>query len=124
MEILEFVKSRTITQITELPDFQYYHMSEWLFNVNSAIFQLYHGENKLIFNEMMMMSALFSLGTLVSSTNKTKDYKIDICCFSAKHAALKERAKTGWLGIRIMCPSGATCLSADCCFSELALCKS
>ena len=30
-----------------------------------------------------------------------------------------ERTKTGWLGIRIMCPSGATCLSADCCFSEL-----
>jgi len=26
-----------------------------LFNTNSAIFQLYHGENKLIFNEMMMM---------------------------------------------------------------------
>jgi hypothetical protein len=25
------------------------------------------------------------------------------------------------LGIRIMCPSGATCLPADCCFSELAL---
>jgi len=31
------------------------------------------------------------------------------------------RAKTGWLGIRIMCTSGATCLTADCCFSELAL---
>jgi hypothetical protein len=30
-----------------------------------------------------------------------------------------ERSKTGWLGIRIM--SGATCQSADCCFSELAL---
>jgi len=29
--------------------------------------------------------------------------------------------KMGWLGIRIMCHSGATCLSADCCFSELAL---
>jgi hypothetical protein len=27
-----------------------------LFNANSAIFQLYHGENKLIFNEMMMQS--------------------------------------------------------------------
>jgi hypothetical protein len=28
-------------------------VSEWLlFNANSAIFQLYHGENKLIFNEM------------------------------------------------------------------------
>ena len=28
-------------------------MSEWLlFNINSAIFQLYHGENKVIFNEI------------------------------------------------------------------------
>jgi hypothetical protein len=34
---------------------------------------------------------------------------------------LKKRAKTGWLGLRIMCPSGATCLPADCCFSEVAL---
>jgi hypothetical protein len=35
-------------------------VSEWLLlNANSAIFQLYHGENKLIFNEMMMMSALY-----------------------------------------------------------------
>ena len=34
-------------------------MSELLlFNSNSAIFQLYYGENKLIFNEMMMRSAL------------------------------------------------------------------
>ena len=32
-----------------------------------------------------------------------------------------ERAKTGWLGIRIMCPSGALCLPADSCFSELVL---
>jgi hypothetical protein len=32
-----------------------------------------------------------------------------------------ERAKTGLLGIRIMCQSGATCLSADCCFYDLAL---
>ena len=35
-------------------------MSEWvLFNANSAIFQLLHGENKLIFNEMMMMSDFY-----------------------------------------------------------------
>ena len=35
-------------------------VSDWLlFNANSAIFQLYHGENKLIFNEMMMGSALY-----------------------------------------------------------------
>ena len=32
----------------------------------------------------------------------------------------RERATTGWLGIRIICPSRATCQSADCCFSELA----
>jgi hypothetical protein len=34
---------------------------------------------------------------------------------------LGEKAESGWLGIRIMCQSGATCLTADCCFSELAL---
>jgi hypothetical protein len=34
-----------------------YIMIEWLyFNANSAIFQLYHDENKLIFNKMMMKS--------------------------------------------------------------------
>jgi hypothetical protein len=33
-------------------------VSVWLlFSANSAIFQLYHGENKLIINEMMMRSA-------------------------------------------------------------------
>jgi hypothetical protein len=32
-------------------------MSEWmLFNTKWALFQLYHGENKLYFDEMMMMS--------------------------------------------------------------------
>jgi hypothetical protein len=35
-------------------------MNEWLLlNANSAIFHLYHGENKWILNEMMMRSALF-----------------------------------------------------------------
>ena len=33
---------------------------EWLLiNANSVIFQLYHGENKLIFNDMMMRSTLY-----------------------------------------------------------------
>ena len=57
---------------------------------------------------------------LESRLDQTIDYKIVICCFSSTHASLK-RAKTVWLGIRIMCPKGTTCLSADCCFSELAL---
>ena len=40
-------------------------MIEWLLlNVNSAMFQLYHGENKLIFNEMMKRSALYETNTL------------------------------------------------------------
>ena len=35
-------------------------LSEWLpFNANAAIFQQYHGENKLIINEMMMRSVLY-----------------------------------------------------------------
>jgi hypothetical protein len=28
-------------------------------------------------------------------------------------------AKTGWLGIRIMCPIGETCLPSDCCFNGI-----
>ena len=37
-----------------------YMISEWLvFNANSAIYQLYHGENKLIFNEMKVRSTLY-----------------------------------------------------------------
>ena len=37
-------------------------MSEWLlFNANSAIFQLYDGENKSIFNEMKTMRSAFVL---------------------------------------------------------------
>jgi hypothetical protein len=38
-------------------------------------------------------------------SGQTKDYTIGSCCFSAKHAALKEQ--TGWLGIRKMCQSVA-----------------
>jgi hypothetical protein len=35
-------------------------VGEWLlFNANSAICQLYQGENKLIFDEMMTRSALY-----------------------------------------------------------------
>jgi len=36
-------------------------------------------------------------------SGQTKDYKIGICCFFAKHSALRKRAKNGWLGIGIMC---------------------
>ena len=49
--------------------FQLNHGENKLYPVfyNSAIFQLYHayGKNKLIINEMMMMSALYYTNTLV-----------------------------------------------------------
>jgi hypothetical protein len=42
-------------------DFQIYIFVDWVIAVfrNSAIFQLYDGENKLIFNDMMMWFALY-----------------------------------------------------------------
>jgi hypothetical protein len=44
--------------VTEI--WTYKRVSELLlFNVNSAIFHLYHCENKLIFNEIMMRSTLY-----------------------------------------------------------------
>ena len=45
--------------LTKMHDVVFYY-GEWLlFNANSAIFQLYHGENKLTFDEKMMRSALY-----------------------------------------------------------------
>jgi hypothetical protein len=46
-----------------------YQYSEWVSEWVSEcclipIFQLYHGENKLVFNEMMMRSTLFKTNTL------------------------------------------------------------
>ena len=53
----------------------------------------------------MLVSSAVDCG-FEPKSGKTKDDKIGICCFCAKHAALGERTKTGWLGIRIMCSSG------------------
>jgi hypothetical protein len=51
---------------------------------------------------------------------RAKDYEIGICCFSSKHATLRRKSKD-WLVRKQLCPNEATCLSAECCFSELAL---
>ena len=45
-------------------------------------------------------------------SGQTKHYAIGMCCFYAKHEALRRK---------IMCSKGATCFSAVCCFSESAL---
>jgi len=63
MTILFFFSQRFMYYSYEVIWFQviYIEVSEQrlLFIANSAIFKLYHGENKLISNEMMMRSALF-----------------------------------------------------------------
>jgi hypothetical protein len=44
-------------------------------------------------------------------SRQTKYYKNGFYCISAKYAALRSKkhdSKTGWLGIRIMCPGRAT----------------
>jgi len=45
----------------------------------------------------------------VAWSGKTKDCKMCICCFSARHTALRgKRAKTDWLRTWIICLSGET----------------
>jgi hypothetical protein len=52
---------------------------------------------------------------------KPKTIKMVFVASSLSTQHKRDRAKTGWPGIRKMCLSGATCLTVDCCFSELAL---
>jgi hypothetical protein len=57
----------------------------------------------------------------VSRSSQTKDYKIGICCFSAKHAALGRKSK-GWLvRNQDMFKWGDMSISMNCCFRELDL---
>jgi hypothetical protein len=59
-----------------------------LFNGNSATFQLFHGENKLMFIEMMMRSALDVMVSVLASgavdhgfetrLRQIKDYEVGI----------------------------------------------
>ena len=49
-----------------------------------------------------------------SRSGQSKDYEIGICCFYAKHAALRSKSKD-WL------TRNKNNVSTDCCFSELAL---
>jgi hypothetical protein len=83
-----------------------------------------HGPNRIGGVMVNILASSAADIELESWSGQTKDYKIGICCFSAMHAALSRKNKD-WLAqnqeFLIMCPSGTTCLSVDCCFSELAL---
>jgi hypothetical protein len=61
-------------------------VSGWLLlNANSAFFQLYHGENKLIFNEMLIMSAFCQTNNLswifLVLAHWNKSPRIDMCIY-------------------------------------------
>jgi hypothetical protein len=60
-----------------------------------------------------------------AQSSQTKDYKISICCFSAKHAALRRKSKDwlAWNHENVFKLSNMTYLPVNCCFSELALKK-
>jgi hypothetical protein len=47
--------------------------------------------------------------------------KIRKLIFDTKHTVLRRKSKVWLARNQIMCQSRATCLPADCCFSELAL---
>ena len=56
-----------------------------------------------------------------SQSGQTKDYEIGICCFSAFKVCSIKEIDQRLVGSESGCQSEATCLSADCCFSKLAL---
>jgi hypothetical protein len=74
------------------------------------IWTLRHSQNSNVLSEWVSELLMFNANSAVFQHG-----------FSIKHPTLKEGVNTGCLGIRIMFPSGATCLSADCCFSEVAI---
>jgi hypothetical protein len=66
----------------------------------------------------VLASSAVDLGFEIRS-GQTKDYEIDICCFSAKHAALRRKSKD-WLA-RNQDNVSKWCDMSNCCFSELTL---
>jgi hypothetical protein len=84
-----------------------------------------HYQSLFILNcidDAMVGNVLASSGIdrrLEPRTRKIKDCKILCFCLDyTKHMSLRKK-----LRIRIMCPSGVTCLPTDCCFSELSIIK-
>ena len=53
---------------------------------------------------------------LEPKSDQSKDYKIDICCFSAEHLEL---GSTGKDWFRVTCSRVTKCLPANCCIRAL-----
>jgi len=90
------------------------HEIKMLLNVHFSCLSVSIYENRI---DGVMVSVLAS--SVVDHGFETMKFLFVASLLSTQHKG--KRAKTDWLGIRIMCPSGAICLSTDCCFSELEL---
>ena len=72
---------------------------------------------------VLVSSAVDRGGGFEARSDQTKDYKLGVCCFLAKHAALRRKSKD-WLSRNQENLLEWSDMSVDCCFSELALNKS
>ena len=72
-----------------------------------------------------VMVSLFDSGVVDRAfetwSGQSKDYKIDICCFSDKHSAFRSRNKDWLVGNHNNFPEWRNMSTADCCFIELVL---
>ena len=91
--------------------------------IYQLIYSLIPSKDNLISGVMVSMLASSAVDCgFESRSGQTKDYKISVVCwFIARHAALSKKSKDILTPNQDNVSSGATCLSADCCFSELAL---
>jgi hypothetical protein len=100
-------------------------VSDCCLTSNGKLFSYIAWREQIAFDVMMMMSGVrlyYDRSWVRSGSCQIKDYDIGSCCFSARNAASDGvRVNTGWLGVRIKCPSGETRVPVDCCFSELGL---
>ena len=67
------------------------------------------------------MTSVLTLSAVDREFEQIKDYKIEICCFSAKHAALRRKSQDCLARNQDNVLSWVACLSTDCYFSDLKL---
>ena len=96
----------TVNSVQNVPDLL---ITEMLYTVYLLI--LFHLHTPLNHIGDVMVSVLASSAIdhgFKPRSGQSKNF--GICCFSAKHTALRRKGKDWSLGIRKMRPSGATCL--------------
>ena len=72
-----------------------------------------------------MLASVVSWQIVGSSPGLGKPQTLKLVCIASPPSTKNYgvRAKTGWLGIGIVCPTGATCLTVDYYYGELAVQK-